>query len=135
MFSDLLNRVKVKTLLEDHKIWKKSCTCFDIYSVMSKQVEDFWDLTDMKISWTLKIGLTPLWLIPGLIGTLWIFLHTLPSIARGHSITTRAFWTWWGGQKISVFVHAHGIKTVHVGGEGIKKWQNSVHVVVEWPLI
>ena len=38
-----------------------------------------------------------------------------------------------GGQKMSVFVHAHGIKTVHAGG-GVKKWQNSVHVVVEWPL-
>ena len=49
---------------------------------------------------------------------------------RGHSITT---WTRWGGLKMSVFVHAQGIKTVHVGG-GVKKWQNSVHVVVEWPL-
>ena len=39
-----------------------------------------------------------------------------------------------GGQKISVFVHAQGIKTVHAGGEGVKKWQNSVHVVVECPL-
>ena len=37
------------------------------------------------------------------------------------------------GQKISVFVHAQGIKTVHAGGGGVKKWQNSVHVVVEWP--
>ena len=36
-----------------------------------------------------------------------------------------------GGQKMSVFVHAQGIKTVHPGGEGVKKWQNSVHVVVE----
>ena len=33
-----------------------------------------------------------------------------------------------GGQKISVFAHAHGIKTVHWGGQ---KWQNSVDVVVE----
>ena len=32
-----------------------------------------------------------------------------------------------GGQKISVFVHAQGIKTV-------KKQQNSVHAVVECPL-
>ena len=38
-----------------------------------------------------------------------------------------------GGQKMSVFVHAQGIKTVHAGG-GVKKWQNSVHVVVECPL-
>ena len=38
-----------------------------------------------------------------------------------------------GGQKMSVFVHAQGIKTVHAEG-GVKKWQNSVHVVVEWPL-
>ena len=38
-----------------------------------------------------------------------------------------------GGQKMSVFVHAQGIKTVHAGG--VKKWQNSVHVVVECPLI
>ena len=36
---------------------------------------------------------------------------------------------------MSVFVHAQGIKTVHEGGRGVKKWQNSVHVVVEWPLI
>ena len=35
---------------------------------------------------------------------------------------------------MSVFVHAQGIKTVHAGG-GVKKWQNSVHVVVECPLI
>ena len=40
-----------------------------------------------------------------------------------------------GGQKMSVFVHAKGIKTVHAGrGGGVKKWQNSVHVVVECPL-
>ena len=39
-----------------------------------------------------------------------------------------------GGQKMSVFVHAQGIKTVHAGG-GVKKWQNSVHVVVECPLV
>ena len=35
---------------------------------------------------------------------------------------------------MSVFVHAQGIKTVHAGGGGVKKWQTSVHVVVEWPL-
>ena len=39
-----------------------------------------------------------------------------------------------GGQQMSVFVHAHGIKTVLAGG-GVKKWQNSVHVVVECPLM
>ena len=38
-----------------------------------------------------------------------------------------------GGQKMSVFVHTQGIKTVHAGGWG-KKWQNSVHVVFECPL-
>ena len=38
-----------------------------------------------------------------------------------------------GGQKMSAFVHAQGIKAVHAGGGGNKKWQNSVHVVVEWP--
>ena len=38
-----------------------------------------------------------------------------------------------GGQNMSVFVHAQGIKTVHAG-EGVKKWQNSVHVVVQCPL-
>ena len=32
-----------------------------------------------------------------------------------------------GGQKMSVFVHAQGIKTVHAGGRGLKKLQNSVH--------
>ena len=26
-----------------------------------------------------------------------------------------------GGQKMSVFVHAKGIKTVHAGGKGVKK--------------
>ena len=36
-------------------------------------------------------------------------------------------------QKMSVFVHPQGIKTVHE--EGDQKWQNSVHVVVECPLI
>ena len=35
-----------------------------------------------------------------------------------------------GGQKMSVFVHAQGVKSFHAGG-GSKKWQNSVHVVVE----
>ena len=39
-----------------------------------------------------------------------------------------------GGQKKYVFVHAQGIKTVHAGVV-VKKWQNSVHVVVECPLI
>ena len=27
--------------------------------------------------------------------------------------------------------HAYDIKTVHAGGGGSEKWQNSVHVVVE----
>ena len=39
-----------------------------------------------------------------------------------------------GGQKMSVFVHDQGIKTVHAGGGGGQKCQNSVHVVVECPL-
>ena len=30
-----------------------------------------------------------------------------------------------------VFVHDQGIKTVHAGGLGVKKLQNSVNVVVE----
>ena len=34
---------------------------------------------------------------------------------------------------MSVFVHAQGIKLSTQGG-GVKKWQNSVHVVVECPL-
>ena len=38
-----------------------------------------------------------------------------------------------GDQKCCVFVHSQGIKTVHAGG-WVEKWQNSVHVVVEWPL-
>ena len=37
-------------------------------------------------------------------------------------------------QKISVFVHAHGIK-LSTQGRGVKKWQNSVNVVVECPLM
>ena len=36
---------------------------------------------------------------------------------------------------MSVFVHAQGKKTVHVGGGGVKQWQNSVHIVVECPLL
>ena len=35
---------------------------------------------------------------------------------------------------MSVFVLAQGKKTVFDGVWG-KKWQNSVHVIVEWPLI
>ena len=35
---------------------------------------------------------------------------------------------------MSVFVHAYGIKTVHEGGGG-QKLANSVHVVVECPII
>ena len=35
---------------------------------------------------------------------------------------------------MSVFVHSQGIKTDNAGGGGVKKWQNSVHVVVECPL-
>ena len=34
---------------------------------------------------------------------------------------------------MSVSVHAQGIKLSTQGG-GVKKWQNSVHVVVECPL-
>ena len=35
---------------------------------------------------------------------------------------------------MSVFVHPQGMKTVYAGGGGgVKKWQNSVHVVVECP--
>ena len=34
---------------------------------------------------------------------------------------------------MSVFVHAQDIKTVHAGW-GVKKQENSVHVVVECPL-
>ena len=40
-----------------------------------------------------------------------------------------------GGQKMSASVHAQGIKSVHAEGGGVKNWQNSVHVVVECPLI
>ena len=35
---------------------------------------------------------------------------------------------------MSFFVYAKGIKTVHAEGGGVKKWQNSVHVIVECPL-
>jgi hypothetical protein len=37
-----------------------------------------------------------------------------------------------GVKKMYVFVHVEGIKNFHAGG--VKKWQNSVHVVVECPL-
>ena len=36
-----------------------------------------------------------------------------------------------GVKKCLVFVHAQAIKTVHAGGGWVKKWQNSVHIVVE----
>ena len=39
-----------------------------------------------------------------------------------------------GGSKMFVVIHAQGIKTVNAGGR-VKKWQNSVHVVDECPLI
>ena len=35
-----------------------------------------------------------------------------------------------GVQKMSVFVHTQSMITVHAG-EGVKKWHNSVHVVVD----
>ena len=35
---------------------------------------------------------------------------------------------------MAVFVHAQVIKPVHTG-RGVKKWQDSVHIVVEWTLI
>ena len=38
-----------------------------------------------------------------------------------------------GGIKNVFFVHALGIRTVH-SGRGVKKWQNSFHIVVECPL-
>ena len=46
----------------------------------------------------------------------------------GHSITT---WTKRGreGKKMTAFVHAQAKKTVHAG-RGVKKWQNSVQIVV-----
>ena len=36
---------------------------------------------------------------------------------------------------MSVFVHAQGVKTLSsLRGRGVKKWQNSVHLVVDCPL-
>ena len=37
------------------------------------------------------------------------------------------------GSKMSIFVHAQGIKTVHARGGG-QKWQNYFNIVVECPL-
>ena len=51
-----------------------------------------------------------------------------------HSITTWTRLEGVGGRKMSVFVHTQSLKTVHAGGGGVKKWQNSVHVVVGFPL-
>ena len=39
---------------------------------------------------------------------------------RGHSISTWTRWVGGGGYKMSVFVHAQGIKTVHARGGGSK---------------
>ena len=48
-------------------------------------------------------------------------LSTLVSIKWGHSITTWTRFMGGGGQKMSAFVHAQGIKTVHEGrGRGSK---------------
>ena len=55
--------------------------------------------------------------------------------ARGHSIST---WTRWGGEvKKCLFLSTLREKTVDASTqEGwVKKWQNSVHVVVECPPI
>ena len=35
---------------------------------------------------------------------------------------------------MSVFVHAQDMKAVHTGGGRVKKWHNSVHIIVECPL-
>ena len=52
---------------------------------------------------------------------------------RGHSITT---WARWGGKgsKNVCFCPRSWYKNCPRRGEGVRKWQNSVHVVVEWPL-
>ena len=54
------------------------------------------------------------------------------SLPWGHSITT---WTRWGeeGVKKCLFFPCSGYKNCPRRGR-VKKWQNSVHVVVEWPL-
>ena len=36
---------------------------------------------------------------------------------------------------VSAIGGVQGVKTVYAGGGGVKKWQNSVYVVVECPLI
>ena len=53
---------------------------------------------------------------------------------RGHSIIT---WTEWGGRvsKNVCFCPRSGNKNCPRRGKGVKKRQNSVHVVIEWPLI
>ena len=38
-----------------------------------------------------------------------------------------------GVKKVCIYPRSEYQKTVHAGG-GVKKWQNSVHVVVECPL-
>ena len=48
----------------------------------------------------------------------------------GHSIVNYVDKMRGAGSKMSVFVHAQGIK-LSTQGSGVKKWQNSVHVVVE----
>ena len=35
-----------------------------------------------------------------------------------------------GGSKMSVFVHAQGMKTVHAGEGGVKKWQNEKNMQI-----
>ena len=58
----------------------------------------------------------------------------LPSLLLGgRSIIT---WTRWGGRGLKdvCFCPRSGYKNCPLRGEGVKKWQNFVHVVVECPL-
>ena len=55
---------------------------------------------------------------------------------RGHSISTWTKWECGGrGSKNVCFCWRSGYKNCPCSEGGGRKWQNSVHVVVEWPLI
>jgi hypothetical protein len=85
------------------------------------------------LSYLLKIFLIKVWptdlksLVRNLLFTKWPSFFTIFWPFNNYVDKMR----WVGGQKMSVFVHAQGIKTAHAG---VKKWQNFVHVVVECPL-
>ena len=92
--------IKVKTLWEGHKIKKKSPTCLEIFSVASKQLENFFKLLlPFQKTWTL------------IQQSRQHFVKNCPQGPFNNYVDKMRE----GGQKMSVFVHSQVIKTVHAG--------------------